>query len=31
MERRHGGGRGRTRDEVRGADAVFVVGFGRKY
>ncbi len=25
------GGRGRTGDEVHGADAVFVVGFGRKY
>ncbi len=25
------GGRGRTEDEVHGADAVFVVGFGRKY
>ncbi len=25
------GGRGRTGDEVHGADAVFVIGFGRKY
>jgi hypothetical protein len=25
------GGRGRNGDEVHGADAVFVVGFGRKY
>ena len=25
------GGRGQNRDEVHGADAVFVVGFGRKY
>jgi hypothetical protein len=25
------GGQGRTGDEVHGADAVFVVGFGRKY
>jgi hypothetical protein len=25
------GGPGRTGDEVHGADAVFVVGFGRKY
>ena len=25
------GERGRTGDEVHGADAVFVVGFGRKY
>ena len=25
------GERGRNEDEVHGADAVFVVGFGRKY